>query len=372
MMSLDESTCWQAVCERRNHLTTPFYYAVSSTGIYCLPHCPARRPRRENVRFFASPQQAEQAGFRACQRCRPDQPDRGIQAVIETCRYLEHCSDLPSSAELARRAGLSAPHFHRLFVKQTGLTPGAYLKALRIQRLQRALPASQGVTEACYEAGFGSSAGFYEQASSALGMLPSQYRKGGRGLDLSYAIGECWLGWFLVARTPRGICAVLLGDSPAQLQEQLQLQFPAARSLSEESQLLRLLQPVVDSLDACPSLPLDLQGTLFQQKVWRALQQIPQGSTVGYAELAARLGQPQAARAVARACGQNPAAIVVPCHRVVGSDGQLRGYRWGQHRKATLLQREASAAEHSADLAEQPASPSALEGAFELSRHRRR
>ncbi len=369
MSRLDESTSWQAVCERRNDLSTPFYYAVSSTGIYCLPHCPARRPRRENVSFFDSPLQAEQAGFRACQRCRPNQPDRGGQAVIEICRYLENCSDLPSSAELARRAGLSAHHFHRLFLKQTGSTPGAYLRALRMQRLRQVLPACQGVTEACYEAGFGSSAGFYAQASSGLGMSPSVYRKGGRGLDLSYAVGACWLGWFLVARTPRGICAVLLGDSPAQLKEQLQLQFPAVRSLSEEPQLLLLLQPVVESLKACPTLPLDLQGTLFQHRVWQALQQIPPGATISYSQLAARLGRPEAVRAVARACAHNPAAIVVPCHRVLGSDGQLKGYRWGQQRKAALLQRETSAAEHATDLTEQPAAASALEGALELSRH---
>ena len=350
-MRLDENACWQAICERQRQPSPFFLFAVKTTGIYCLPHCPARRPGRDRVQFFPSCEAAVRAGYRACLRCRPDQPERGEAAVREACQYLISCPELPTLAQLAERAGLSPHHFHRLFRSHTGVTPARYARSLRQERLRQLLGTCCSITEASYEAGYGSSGGFYQQASEALGMTPGQYRRGGRGLVLRFAIGRWSLGTFLIAASPRGICSVLLGHTDQEVVEQFEQRFPAA-SRQPDPGLVEALLPLLESLEPA-ELPLDLQGTVFQKRVWEALRQLHRGQTISYAELATQLERPGSARAVAQACAKNPVAVLIPCHRVVGSDGALKGYRWGLQRKAELLRRECEGsltAQHAPDL----------------------
>jgi AraC family transcriptional regulator of adaptative response/methylated-DNA-[protein]-cysteine methyltransferase len=337
---------WNAVRLRQAGPLSPFLYAVRTTGVYCRPTCGSRLPRRENVQFFEDAQAAERAGFRACRRCRPDAdaPElRTVALIAQACRRIEAAEQSPSLADLAAHSGLSRFHFHRLFKRVTGLTPRAYATAVRAQRVRASLPSSSSVTAAIYDAGFGSNGRFYEHSDATLGMAPSRYRAGGAGITIRYALAPCSLGMLLVAATDRGVCAIALGDDPQGMQRDLQRRFPRADLRSADAGFERTLAAVVrcvESPAAGLALPLDLQGTGFQLRVWQALRAIPAGQPVSYGELARRLGVPRASRAVGAAVGANPIAVAVPCHRVIASDGRLSGYHWGVERKRELLERE--------------------------------
>jgi AraC family transcriptional regulator of adaptative response/methylated-DNA-[protein]-cysteine methyltransferase len=324
-----------------------FYYSVKTTGVYCRPSCGARRPNRRNVAFHSTREAAEQAGFRACHRCRSDRDGAGqphAAAIARICRIIESSATVPSLTSLARHAGMSAYHFHRTFKAITGLTPRAYAAAQRSKRVRDELQKrSKTVTEAIYDAGFGSGGRFYESSNQLLGMTPSEYRAGGGATQIHFAVGECSLGAILVAQSARGVCAILLGDDPDTLVRDLQDRFPAATFVGDDRRFARLVATVVGFVET-PSrgfdLPLDIRGTAFQQRVWQALRDIPIGSTASYTDIARRIGAPRAARAVARACAENPLAVAVPCHRIVRTDGARSGYRWGVERKRALLTRE--------------------------------
>jgi AraC family transcriptional regulator of adaptative response/methylated-DNA-[protein]-cysteine methyltransferase len=338
---------WTAVVTRDAASDGSFFYSVRSTGIYCRPGCAARLPKPEHVAFHASAADAEREGFRPCRRCKPDQPAaaraKRSQLIAELCRYIEAQAHKPSLGELALRAGMSPFHLHRVFKAATGITPRAYAAAKRAQRLRRSLADSSTVTEAIYEAGFASSSRFYEATASAIGMTPSRYRNGGAGSVIRFATGVCSLGCVLVAQSERGICAVLLGDEPSVLGRDLRARYPKARLEPGDADFAQVLTAVVRLIDE-PSqglqLPLDIRGTAFQQRVWAALRALPVGARISYGELARRIGEPRAVRAVARACGANPLAVAVPCHRAVDARGGLAGYRWGLERKRSLLERE--------------------------------
>ena len=348
---------WAAVCARSPAFDGQFYYAVRSTGVYCRPSCPSRTPRRSNVAFHATSRDAEAAGFRPCLRCRPLDPpliERRAQAVARACRLIDGADDEPDLDTLARACGMSRFHFHRVFKAHTGITPKAYAAARRAERLTRGLAQASSVTAAAYDAGFNSSGRFYAASPGVLGMAPRRYRTGGSGETIRFAVAQCSLGALLVAATDQGICAILLGDDPEPLVRDLQERFPKAELIGAEPGFERTVAQVVAFVEAPRiglDLPLDVRGTAFQQRVWQALRQIPAGQTVSYAELAERLGMPKAARAVAGACAANPAAIAIPCHRVVRNDGALSGYRWGVERKRALLdiEREHSGSEHKFD-----------------------
>ena len=337
---------WRAVCQRDRSADGRFVYGVRSTGIYCRPSCGARRARRENVTFYADGAAAERAGFRPCKRCKPSAAapqDERAARIAQACRQIEAAADMPDLDELAQAAGLSRFHFHRLFKTVTGVTPKAYGDQLRAQRVQAALAQGGAVTEAIYDAGFNSSGRFYADATARLGMTPSAYRAGGEGAAIRFAVGQCSLGAILVAASEKGVCAILLGDDPAALVDDLERRFRKATLIGGDRDFERWVALVVGFVEAPAKgldLPLDLRGTAFQQHVWQALRDIPAGSTASYAEIAKRLGQPSAARAVAQACAANKVAVAIPCHRVVGQDGGLSGYRWGIARKRALLTRE--------------------------------
>jgi len=339
---------WAAVLARDPAADGQFFYSVSTTGVYCRPSCAARRARPENVAFHLSAADAERAGFRPCRRCRPDQPPLAEQhaaKVVELCRLIDAAEQIPSLAELARHAGLSIYHLHRLFKASTGLTPRAYAAAQRARRLRAELEESGTVTEAIYGAGYNSSGRFYEQTNQILGMTPSRYRAGGADTEIRFAIGECSLGAILVAASARGVCAILLGDDPDALARELQERFPRAALIGGDAGFEQIVAQVVGCVEAPAlglALPLDVRGTAFQQRVWQALRDIPASATTSYGEIARRIGAPQAVRAVARACAANALAVAIPCHRVVRRDGGLAGYRWGVERKRALLEREAS------------------------------
>jgi AraC family transcriptional regulator of adaptative response/methylated-DNA-[protein]-cysteine methyltransferase len=341
-----DDTRWAAVLARDPAADGDFFYGVLSTGVYCRPSCPSRKPRRDNVRFLASRGEAERAGFRPCKRCRPDRPslDQDHAAKVErACRIIESSETAPTLEELAARVGVSAFHFHRIFRRITGLTPKQYGQARREQRVREALGRGRPVTEAIFDAGYGSNGRFYEKSAAVLGMTPGRYRSGGAGACIRFAVGECSLGSILVAGSERGICAIALGDDPETLVRDLEDRFPRAELIGGDRDFERLVARVVgmvESPGAAVDLPLDVRGTAFQQQVWRALREIPAGSTASYAEIARRIGAPKSARAVARACAANPLAVAIPCHRVVRNDGGLSGYRWGVARKRTLLERE--------------------------------
>ncbi len=346
--AVEKDERWAAM-ERRDPDAT-FFYSVATTGVYCRPSCSARRPRPEHVAFHATAADAKRAGFRPCKRCRPDQPpraERQAAQVAELCRFTEESDDAPSLDQLAVHAGLSPFHTHRLFKSVTGVTPRAYAEAVRARRLRHALESGASVTGAIYSAGFGSSSRFYEKADRLLGMTASRYRDGAAGLEIGYSYGACSLGSILVAATGRGVCAILLGDNLEELARDLERRFPQARIAPAGTALDELVARVVRRVEEptqSAALPLDIRGTAFQQRVWKALSQIPAGTTRSYTDIARSLGSPRAARAVARACAANPLAVAIPCHRVVGSDGSLTGYRWGIDRKRKLLEREARAA----------------------------
>jgi AraC family transcriptional regulator of adaptative response/methylated-DNA-[protein]-cysteine methyltransferase len=339
---------WAAVVHRDPTADGHFFYSVKTTGVYCRPSCAARRARRENVRFHQSCEAAEQAGFRPCKRCQPNSvaPREQHAATIATaCRTIKTTDAPPNLDTLARSAGMSRFHFHRVFKKLTGVTPKAYASAHRAERLRTALARRSTVTTAIYEAGYNSNSRFYDKSSAMLGMRPAIYRNGGRGATIRFAVGECSLGSILVASSDKGVCAILLGDDPAQLTRDVQKRFPRANLIGGDRNYERLVSRVVGFVEqprgGLINLPLDVQGTAFQHKVWQALRKIPAGKTVTYSEIAQRIGLPKAVRAVAGACATNPVAIAIPCHRVLRTDGSLSGYRWGVERKRALLKKEA-------------------------------
>jgi len=339
---------WAAIVARDGAADGRFYYSVRTTGVYCRPSCGARLPRRENVAFHSTRVEAERAGFRPCKRCRPDRAPPAEQRaaiVAAACRRIERDERIPRLRELARDAGLSPHHFHRTFKAATGLTPRAYAASHRARRFRERLPRSASVTDAIYDAGFGSGARLYERSNEVLGMTPSAYRAGGANVAIRFAVGECSLGAILVAASARGVCAILLGDDPGALVRDLQDRFPRAELTGGDAEFEQWVAKVVGLVEAPKlglDLPLDVRGTAFQQRVWRALTKIPPGTTLSYAELARRVGSPRAGRAVAQACAANTIAVAIPCHRVVRSDGALSGYRWGAARKRALLERERS------------------------------
>lgn len=337
---------WAAVVARDKACDETFYYGVVTTGVYCRPSCPARRPKRENVCFHATVAEAEAAGFRPCKRCRPDAASpAGVHAarIAAACRRIETADDAPSLAELATAAGMSPYHFHRIFRSVVGVTPKAYASAVRSQRLRNELAHAATVTEAIYESGFTSASRFYAGATGTLGMTPSRFRAGGKDMTIRFAVGTCSLGLLLVAASETGICAILLGDDASVLERDLAKRFPRARLIAGDTAFTEIVEQVVAHVEApqtALSLPLDVRGTAFQHQVWMALRDIPPGSTTTYAEVARRIGKPKSVRAVAGACAANPLAVAIPCHRVLASDGKLSGYRWGIARKRKLLDRE--------------------------------
>jgi AraC family transcriptional regulator of adaptative response/methylated-DNA-[protein]-cysteine methyltransferase len=340
---------WAAVVARDSQSDGKFFYSVRTTGVYCRPSCPARSPRPENVDFHLTTADAERAGFRPCKRCKPDQAsltDQRATKIADLCRFIETAEYPPTLDELAKQAEMSAYHFHRVFKETTGLTPRGYSAAHRAKRVRQELDRSQTVTEAIYDAGYNSNGRFYGESNEVLGMTPTRYRAGGIDTEIRFAIGECSLGSILVAQSDRGVCAILLGDGPDQLARDLQDRFPRAKLIGGDPEFEQLVATVVGFVEAPGlglSLPLDVRGTAFQQRVWNALRDIPAGQTVSYAEIAGRIGAPNSVRAVAQACGANALAVAIPCHRVVRRDGSLSGYRWGVERKRMLLAREASA-----------------------------
>ena len=340
---------WAAVRQRDAGADGVFWYSVRSTGVYCRPSCGARPALRKNVAFHDSREAAEQAGFRPCMRCKPEQPplaERQAAIVAQACRLIDEADaetalDLDS---LATAVGVSRFHFHRMFKAVTGITPKAYANAQRARRMQAGLAQQATVTDAMYAAGYNSSGRFYAQSPSVLGMTPTAFRAGGHGARIRFAIGACSLGAILVASTEQGICAILIDDDPDLLVRDLQDRFPKAELIGAEPEYEQVVSRVVGLVERPElglDLPLDVRGTAFQQRVWQVLREIPAGRTVSYAELAQLVGSPKGARAVAGACAANALAVAIPCHRVVRNDGSISGYRWGVDRKAALLDREA-------------------------------
>ena len=343
---------WAQVQQRDRAADGRFVYAVRSTGVFCRPSCSSRQPKPENVQFFAGAAQAEAAGYRACKRCTPTAPAAPSHAalVADLCQWIATAEDEPSLADLAERAGMSPFYLQRIFKAAVGVSPKAYAKAHRRSRLQTALGdagEAPRVIDAIFDAGFASTGQLYRDSHAVLGMTPRQYRKGGAALPIRFGVGECSLGPILVAATAQGICAILLGDDANALVQDLQQRFPQAQLQGGDREFERWMAQVIGFVDEPTrglALPLDVRGTAFQQQVWQALQRIPVGSTVSYADLAEKLGMPKASRAVAGACAANALAVAIPCHRVVRSDGAISGYRWGVDRKRALLQHEAQLA----------------------------
>lgn len=350
---------WDAVVRRDHAADGQFFYSVKSTGVYCRPSCAARQALRRNVAFHLTCAEAERAGFRPCKRCKPDQAsllERQTALIAAACKSIEGAYDEPSLDALAQAAGMSRYHFHRTFKTVTGLTPKAYAAAHRQKRVREELARGKSVTAAMYDAGFHFSGRFYSNTARMLGMTPTEFRQGGANAVIRFAVGECSLGSILVAATEIGVCAILLGDEPDALVRDLQDRFPNAQLRGGDKAFEKIVATVVGFVEA-PALGLNLQlhvrGTAFQQRVWQALSEIPAGSTASYAQIARRLGKPKAVRAVAQACGANPVAVAIPCHRVVRNDGALSGYRWGIERKRALLEREAASTTD--ELSRQPA-----------------
>jgi AraC family transcriptional regulator, regulatory protein of adaptative response / methylated-DNA-[protein]-cysteine methyltransferase len=347
--NMHEENYWQAVLARDSRSNGTFVYAVRSTGIYCNPSCPSRRPQRDQVIFFPVPEAAEQAGFRPCRRCRPEEtakPESQVELVRRACRYIEKNLDSPPSlASLSAQVHLSPYHLQRIFKRIMGITPRQYAEACRLGRLKAQLKDGEPVTRALYDVGYGSSSRLYERAPSQLGMTPTAYRRGGPGMHINYTIVDCPLGRLLVAATAKGICAVSLSDNDAVLESALFSEYPAAEITRDGVNLSQWVNALMSHLNGQQphiDLPVDVQATAFEWRVWQELQAIPYGSTRSYSQIAQALGQPKATRAVARACATNPVPLVIPCHRVVREDGTLGGYRWGLERKQQLLAKEAN------------------------------
>jgi AraC family transcriptional regulator of adaptative response/methylated-DNA-[protein]-cysteine methyltransferase len=352
MTTTAEERFWQAVQARDASWDGLFYYAVKTTGVYCRPGCASRQPKRENVLFFALPEAARQAGFRACLRCKPDQVairDPQAELIQSVCRLIDQqIEEPPNFAAVSEQVKQSQFHLQRLFKKLMGITPHQYAEARRADQFKTRVKSGQSVTEAMYDAGYGSSSRLYEKAAAQLGMTPATYRKGGKGMKINYTIAECPLGLLLVAATDKGICSVTLGNQKEKLSEDLHAEFPQADIARDQESLQTQVSTLLKHLagqEPHPALPLDVQGTAFQKRVWEELRRIPYGQTASYGEVARRIGQPTATRAVARACATNPAALVTPCHRVVRETGELGGYRWGVERKRQLLEKERKTSE---------------------------
>ena len=340
---------WRSIVNRDASADGTFYYSVRTTGVYCRPSCGARLARPEHVEFHLTCGDAEEAGFRPCKRCKPNRPAvtyENAKKVATACRLIEQSEEGLSLEALANFVGLSVYYFHRTFKSITGLTPKEYAEAHRSERVRVTLERSDTVTEAIYKAGFNSSGRFYKTSNEVLGMSPSTFRAGGTDTDIFFAIGECSLGSILVAQSHIGVCSILLGDDPAALVRNLQDRFPKANLIGEEPGYETVVAKVIGLIESpaigC-DLPLDIRGTAFQRRVWKALQQIPPGTTASYSDIATRIGMPKAVRAVARACGANELAVAIPCHRVVKNDGSLSGYRWGVDHKRALLESETRA-----------------------------
>jgi AraC family transcriptional regulator of adaptative response/methylated-DNA-[protein]-cysteine methyltransferase len=337
---------WASVVARDRTADGTFWYSVRTTGVYCRPSCASRLAKPENVRFHRTIADAEHAGFRACKRCKPDQPslEKRLAATIAAiCRQIDASEQTPGLSELARSAGLSVHHFHRVFKSVTGVTPREYAAARRTGRARTELRKNQTVSRAIYESGFNSGGRFYAATDGMLGMTPSNFRAGGVDTEIRFAVGQCSLGAILVASSARGICAISLGDDPQALVRELEEQFPRATLVGADRAYEEIVARVVGFVDAPAvglDLPLDVRGTAFQQRVWHALREIPAGSTATYQQIAARIGAPKAVRAVAGACAANTLAVAIPCHRVVRTDGNDSGYRWGIDRKRRLLREE--------------------------------
>ncbi|MFN8371422.1 MAG: bifunctional DNA-binding transcriptional regulator/O6-methylguanine-DNA methyltransferase Ada [Anaerolineae bacterium] len=338
---LDESECWQAVLNRDRRYDGRFVTAVRTTGIYCRPSCPARHPQRKNVTFYPTPEAAAAAGYRACRRCRPDEVDSQVAMVKQACAYIDaHLDDAPTLEELGAQLHVSPFHLQRVFKREIGVSPRQYAESQRLQRFKAGLRDGESVTRALYDAGYNSSSSLY---AGQLGMKPSEYRKGGRGMKIDYTIAPCTLGYLLVGTTERGICAVTIGDTPEGVLDALHEEYPAADISADSHKLTEPVSVILNYLDGDRTridLPLDIQATAFQHRVWEALREIPYGVTRSYTEIAREIGKPDAVRAVANACAANHVALVVPCHRVVREDGSLGGYKWGIERKRTLLEHE--------------------------------
>lgn len=340
---------WARIVMRDRSADGQLWYSVATTGIYCRPSCPSRTANPKNVQLHDTLRAAKATGFRPCKRCNPDglADDRGNAAIVaRACRLIEQSEEEPSLADLARTVGRSASYFHRVFKATTGLTPKDYAYAHRARKVRQCLARGDRVTEAIYDSGFNSSGRFYAKSTDMLGMTPTQYRSGGSNEDIRFAIGESSLGSILVASSRRGVAAILLGDDPDELLRDLQDRFPNAKLVGADSAYEDLVARVVGFVEAPGvglDLPLDVRGTVFQQRVWQALQDVEPGQTVSYAEIARRIGAPKSVRAVAGACAANNLAIAIPCHRVVRNDGTHSGYAWGVERKRALLDREAAA-----------------------------
>jgi len=343
---LTDEQRWAAVLSRDASADDRFVYAVKTTGIYCRPSSSSRLPKRENVEFFASAQEAETAGYRASRRVKADSATaasiRGA-LVVEACRLIDSSETQPNLDALAAQAGMSKFHFHRVFKAETGLTPKAYSVASRARRLREELAEPGKITDAIYGSGFNSNSRFYETSAGLLGMCARDYRDGGQNAVIRFAVGQCSLGAILVAQSQRGICAILLGDDPDALVRDLQDMFRKADFIGGDENFELLIAQVVGFIEAPAvglNLPLDVRGTAFQERVWQALREIPAGETASYTQIAERIGSPKSVRAVALACSANKIAVAIPCHRVVRQSGELSGYRWGVDRKRALLDRE--------------------------------
>jgi AraC family transcriptional regulator of adaptative response/methylated-DNA-[protein]-cysteine methyltransferase len=351
---MNETNAWESVLHRDASADDRFLYGVTTTGIYCRPSCPSRRPRRDNVAFFSSAEAAERAGFRACRRCRPNRVKSPSRAVQRAREYIDnHIAGLGEEritlGQLAEESGLSPHHLQRKFKAVVGLTPAQYARARKSERLKGELKRGETVSRATFGAGYSSSSRVYEDACARLGMTPATYKRGGAGTHIQYVIAKTSLGTLLVGATDRGVCAVTLGDDAKNLEAALEREYPAAKRTrvdSPSSSLAAWVGEIVASVDEqrpLPEIPLDLQASAFQWKVWRELQKIPFGETRSYSEIANTIGSPKAARAVASACANNRVAVVIPCHRVVRQSGSLGGYRWGLERKRLLLEKERAA-----------------------------
>lgn len=344
---MDEDRCWKAVLARDAGWDGRFVYAVRSTGVYCRPSCPSRRPRRNQVRLFALPELAEKAGFRSCRRCRPRDAacEPNLERVREAIRLIDARPESPPTlTELGAQAGVTPSHFQRAFKQAVGITPRQYADALRLGRFRALLREGGDLTDAMYAAGYGSSSRLYERANDLLGMTPATYRRGGAGAEIAYAVARSPIGRLLVAATAKGVCAVRIGDSDEALEADLRREFFAAEIRRDEKRLKGPIEAVLRHLKGSgpqeAELPLDVRATAFQRRVWTHLRTIPAGETRTYTEVAEAIGRPKAARAVSRAVATNGVALIVPCHRVVRADGGLAGYRWGVERKRVLLERE--------------------------------
>ncbi|MGF1516006.1 MAG: bifunctional DNA-binding transcriptional regulator/O6-methylguanine-DNA methyltransferase Ada [Elainellaceae cyanobacterium] len=347
-MTLTQDAMWAAIATRDTALDGQFICAVVTTGIFCRPSCSARTPLRQNVRFYSSCEAAIAAGFRPCKRCRPTEASREAEVLADIARFIEaHADEKLTLASLASRAGLSVGHFQRVFSAAFGVSPKAYQEAHRLNRFKASLKEGSSVSEATYEAGYGSPSRVYGGAAGEMGMTPSAYRRDGRGEVIAYALRQTVLGPMLMAATERGVCFVAFDADTDALVEQLSAEFPKAEIRVSEASDSGMLDAWVAALDAhlterapCPDLPLDLRGTAFQMMVWRFLLSVKEGQTLSYGELAKAIGRPKAVRAAASACGANRVSVLVPCHRILRGDGGLGGYRWGLERKRSLLDLE--------------------------------